>query len=117
VQSKLVIAQSNQTWKVIIGIVLLITGSAACFIVTYMAASHSPTITQWYGLQVVGMLVGMAGFVYLCTGVRCPRCGARWIWMAVTGKLGHKSLDAILTLERCPRCGFTGSTSGINAIS
>jgi peptidoglycan/LPS O-acetylase OafA/YrhL len=107
-KSRSVIARSHQIWKVVVGAVLLVTGSAACLVVTYMAASHSPRVDQWYGLQVLGMVIGFAGFVYLCAGTRCPQCGAKWIWMGVMGRLSPKSLDTLLTLERCPTCGYAG---------
>ena len=108
-QNGSVIARSHQIWKVVLGVTLLVTGSGAGFVVTYMVASHLPNVNHWYGLQVLGMVVGAAGFIYLCIGTRCPTCGAKWIWMGVTGKLNPASLDTLLTLECCPRCGYRGS--------
>src|SRR5579864_3933953 len=103
-----VIAQSDQTWKVVVGLVLLIGGAATGFGVSFLPHLRAITIDRglFNDLQAVSTAAGAAGFVYLCLAVRCPKCGARWIWMAVNGKLGTRSLDALVTLCRCPRCGY-----------
>lgn len=102
-----VIAQSGQIWKVIIGLLLLIGGAA-----TDMAASFIMRNNDLASLQVLSTAAAAAGFLYLCTRVQCPRCRAKWIWMAVSGKLGPRSLDALISLDQCPKCGYAGQQSG-----
>lgn len=108
-QTRSIISQAHQMWKAILGAVLLVGGAATDMIVSFMPRVRTATMTQgqFYDLQLVGLVVAAAGFAYLCTRVRCPKCGARWIWMAANGKL--KSLDALVTLDRCPTCEFAGN--------
>ncbi len=111
--SRSVIARSNQSWKLILGLILLVGGAVTDAIVSFIAHSHGSAVdnSRRYNLQAVSVALAAAGFVYLCVGIRCPRCGTRWIWMAVTGKLNPKALDTLLTLERCPTCGHGGENS------
>lgn len=105
-----VIAKSNQIWKVIGGLILLIGGGATDVVVTLLAYSQGSLAKndQLYNVQAISTAVALLGFAYLCARIRCPRCGAKWVWMGVTGKLNPKSLDTLLTLESCPTCGYAG---------
>jgi predicted RNA-binding Zn-ribbon protein involved in translation (DUF1610 family) len=111
VQRRSVIAKSDQVWKVVVGLIFLIGGGVTDATVTLLAYSHGPLANngQLYNVQAISTVLAALGFGYLCTRIRCPQCGAKWIWMGVTGKLNPKSLDTLLTLERCPKCGYTGS--------
>jgi len=61
----------------------------------------------WFdSTQAISTAVAAAGFAYMCLMISCPRCGTRWIWLAVSGKLGARSLDSLLTLDKCPKCGY-----------
>lgn len=112
VQSRSIFATSRQVWKLILGLIFLIGGGATDAIVTLLLANPHGAFAHnegMYDVQAMSTALALMGFVYLCTRVRCPQCGAKWIWMGVTGKLNPKSLDTLLTLERCPTCGYTGS--------
>jgi hypothetical protein len=103
-----VISYSGQLWKVSIGLLLLVGGA-----VTHAGFSFSPQLRalisipeRYYNVLALSALAAAVGFVVLCVTVRCPVCSAKWIWMAVNGKLGRGSLDALVTLTRCPKCGY-----------
>jgi hypothetical protein len=107
-----IIAKSDQIRKVAIGLILLIGGGATGAIVTLLLADPHGAFANnqgMYDAQAVSTGLALAGFVYLCMRVRCPQCGAKWIWMGVTGRLRPKSLDTLVTLERCPTCGYAGT--------
>jgi hypothetical protein len=105
-----VIAKSDQIWKVIVGLSLLVIGAAVGLCVSSIPYLRTEAVGsgEFNILQAVSTAAAAAGFVYLCTRIRCPRCGAKWVWMAVNGKLGARSLDALATLDRCPTCGYGG---------
>jgi hypothetical protein len=105
-----VIAQSDQTWKVIVGLVLLIGGAVIGASVTFLPylRAVASDFGQFYNVRALSTAVAAVGFAYLCIAIRCPKCGAKWIWMAVSGKLGARSLDALVLLNRCPTCGYAG---------
>lgn len=108
--TKSVISKSDQGWKVIAGLACLIGGGATDVVVTVLAYSQGSLANndQMYNIQAASAAVAIFGFVYLCVRIRCPQCGAKWVWMGVTGKLNPKSLDTLVTLEKCPTCGYTG---------
>jgi hypothetical protein len=111
VTKRSIIAKSDQIWKVAIGLILLIGGGATDATVSFLLAAPHGSFAHkesMYVVQVVSTGASLLGFVYLCARVRCPQCGAKWIWMGVTGKLRPKSLDTLVTLERCPTCDYGG---------
>jgi hypothetical protein len=105
-----VVTKSNQGWKVFAGLACLIVGGATDVIVTALAYARGSAANndQMYNIQAASAAVAIIGFAYLCTRIRCPRCGAKWVWMGVAGKLHPKSLNTLLTLEKCPICGYAG---------
>lgn len=108
-----VIVESEQVWKVVLGLALLIGGGATNLAVSFIPYLRELTegLQIFYSIRAVSTAAAAVGFVYLCLSVRCPRCGAKWIWMAATGKFGPGSLDALITLDRCPTCGYPGGPS------
>ena len=108
VHRRSIIAESGQLWKVVAGLLLLIIGAAVGIAVSFIPYLRTEAVAsgRFNGLQAVSTVAAAVGFVYLCTRVRCPRCGAKWVWMAVNGKLGAGSLDALITLDRCPACRY-----------
>ncbi len=97
-------------WKVWLGLALLIGGAAVNVFVSVQLSRHAIDLnSKLVDAQLPSALLSLAGFIYLCVGVSCRNCGAKWIWMAVTGKLAGKSVLALVGLSRCPVCGDLGS--------
>lgn len=112
VQNKSLFATSRQIWKLVVGLIFLFGGGATSTVVTFLLSKpHGAFVISEgvYNLRAVSTALALLGFVYLCTQVRCPRCRAKWIWMGVSGKLNPKSLETLVTLELCPKCGYPGS--------
>jgi hypothetical protein len=103
-----IIVESGQLWKVIAGLLLLIIGSAVGIVVSFIPYPRTKAVVsgRLNSLQAISTVAAAAGFAYLCMSVRCPRCGAKWVWMAVNGKLDAGSLGALVTLDRCPACRY-----------
>jgi hypothetical protein len=105
------IAESTQIWKVILGVGLLIGGAATSMAFSFVPYLHALAADRWQleVLEPVSIAVSAVGFVYLCLAVQCPECRARWIWLAVSGKLKPPSLNTLVILDRCPTCGYEGT--------
>jgi hypothetical protein len=56
------------------------------------------------GFQIASLIVFIASQVYICIAVRCPTCGARWVYMSLGATIWSKWVDWLVKLERCPRC-------------
>ena len=59
---------------------------------------------------VIGWVVS---FTFQCLALRCPDCGARWYWHAVSTKEG--GIRKMFKHSACPMCG--SACSGIKATS
>lgn len=99
------IARSGQTHKFLIGIGLLVSGLVILLLGGFFL--EPLTIARLIPLSIVASGLGVFGFTYLCTTVRCQNCGARWIWLMATrrpGDSGHIDFRS----DKCPVCGSAG---------
>ncbi len=92
-----VIKTSRQRWQVAVGGLLLLPSAYLAFF--DRGATHE-LLTLFWVLCAVGALA------FTGTGVRCPACRARWVWMAVSKQRHNAWLPWLLKLESCPSCGY-----------
>ena len=95
-----VLARSGQLWKVLGAICAISVGGAALL---YGVISNT---ADGGGLLwiVTGMLLTFGGLAFACLRVRCPKCGARWVWMAVSQQNSREYGTWLITLPHCPKC-------------
>lgn len=102
-----IISQTGQGSKILIGSGLLAVGGLVNVVAVLYSGSQSFDASAWLArLQLPAAVVALLGVAYLCISVRCPRCGAKWIWMAISGRLSSSSTTSLLDLQACPRCEF-----------
>ncbi len=92
--------QAWKFWVMPIGVVisaLLIFG--AQWLIGSLPAGWFPIIT------LSGCLVGLVSFVFPCIAIKCPVCGARWFWLAVSKKHSTNWFNWLMTQSSCPACG------------
>ena len=90
-----VIANSGQTWKLVLAVLALLVGS----IVPAFPASG----LSWTG----GSVLACVGYAFGILMIRCKHCGVRWFWDALMRPEVYK---AVLTGPDCPSCS-SGSDS------
>jgi len=95
-----VLARTGQLWKVQSAICAVLVGGAA---LVYGIASDTREGTGLVWI-VAGLLLALGGFVVACIGVSCPKCGARWVWMAVSQRTVGGYGTWLFALSRCPKC-------------
>ena len=97
---KSVLARSGQLWKVIGGVSAILIGGTA---LVYGIASDT---ADGGGLLWIfaGMFLVFGGLAFACLAVRCPKCGARWVWMAVSQQSSSNYGVWLVALSECPRC-------------
>jgi hypothetical protein len=95
-----VLARTGQLWKVQSAICAVLVGGAA---LVYGIASDTG---EGSGLLwiVAGLLLALGGLAFACFGVSCPKCGARWVWMAVSQRSAGAYGTWLVALARCPKC-------------
>jgi len=104
-----VIAQTGQVWKTYVGLAGATLGVVATILIGI--TQHRPA-TQDIGSFIgrrIGVVITFASTLYLCLAVRCPKCGARWVWMAL---LKWHSPRWLRSLSSCPKCHFSGRAGG-----
>ena len=55
-----------------------------------------------------GMVVGLLSLIATWFSIRCPKCRAPWLWMAVSTQNYNRWGDWIFALKACPKCGYDG---------
>src|SRR5712691_7571531 len=64
-------------------------------------------LTDYFAFMFLSTVVAafMVG-LWLCFAIRCPRCKARVVWIAIREHAIGKWLFWLLALRTCPRCNF-----------
>ena len=102
---------TGQMWKFWI----LPVGSLATATIILGAFILLPTPRNgWYLATIVlGLIVGMISFVFPTVFIRCPVCGTRWLWLAVSKKHDTGWFDWLVTQTRCAVCGYGAKSQGL----
>jgi hypothetical protein len=92
-----VIQKSRQVWKIVAGWIGVFAGGIA--LVGGIQGEGNPTIA------IGGILLGLGSFVAMCLSIRCHRCGARWLWMAVSQQKHLHWWNWLVAQTVCSKCG------------
>jgi hypothetical protein len=95
-----IIEKSNQTWKLVGGLALLASGFSV-MVVGLARLEHS----TGFALTLLGMALGLGAAIATTLSIRCPACGARWLWLAVNTQEHLQWLNWLSAQHVCPRCG------------
>ena len=99
------LARSGQTGKFALGFVLVLVGGTVVFIAGLLIGRASSA--QYALLTLLGVAIGLGGFMYLCVAIRCPDCGAKWIWLMASKRRGDP-LHWGWQNAACPVCRYIG---------
>ena len=101
---KSLIVRSGQMWKIVLAYILLF-GGLACAGAGLFQLTQSPDSLSIVLLVLIGPLVAIAGGAFACFTVRCQRCGAPWLWWAVSRQNSGEWVLWLMSLAVCPNCG------------
>lgn len=94
---------SGQAWKIAVAAVAMLVSVG----LTVARWLEVPAVRNFDGWVTAATVILMFGALALASWtVRCPTCGARWVWIAVSERDHRDWLPWALGLEFCPRCGF-----------
>ena len=100
-----VIKKTGQIWKGAASAALVIGGFLVMMVGLLTLSSGRPSVT--FGLAIAGIMLGAAGFIFACASVRCPKCGARWLWLAIRYQPAGLWLLWVMNQQRCPTCNYS----------
>jgi hypothetical protein len=100
-----ILARSGQAWKFKLSMLFVLLGGAGMAVSRAMPPSES----------IVGLVASLAGvaagllggLVFPSLSIRCPRCRARWFWMAISSKRHDEWFLWLLDARACPACEAT----------
>ncbi len=102
------IVRSRQQRKLLLGLVWLPIVGLGLVLATLMGyVGNSPG--EKAGFAIAGVVVAVASYMWMAMSVRCPTCGTKLLWHAMSSKSPDEWLHWLITLERCPSCGNDGS--------
>lgn len=96
-----VIGRTGQAGKAVIALGGLILGGAIALLPIVGEAVSTRAALVKFGAA----LFSLGCFFYGCRAIRCPACGTRWVWDAVSGRAASAWLASLLRTPNCPSCG------------
>ncbi len=97
-----ILYSTGQIWKYRVMSLGVVIAVALVFGAQWFKESLSGS---WYlGLTMAGMVVSLSSLAFPLVSVVCPKCGARWGWLAANRKRGTKGYRWVARLTLCPVC-------------
>ena len=98
---KSIVTKTRQAWKLYLSSVVLIVSGITMF--KGFRGEHPA-----YGAG--GMLVCLLSIIPTWFSIRCPKCRAPWVWMAVSTQKHDQWGNWLFSLKVCPKCGYDAKT-------
>jgi hypothetical protein len=91
-----VVTKTRQSWKFVVGEITTVIGAVALV----LGLGHGRPV-----VALGGLLVGLLSTITTWLSIRCPKCRAPWLWMAVSTQKHLQWLDWLYEQKVCPKCG------------
>jgi hypothetical protein len=105
IRSESALFRTGQVWKFWLMPIGTILG--AVILLWTEAHKNSLSGSEFFMALIFSVLVEAISLIFPIIGIRCPRCGARWLWIAVS-RSGNDKWFHQLFQTSCPSCGFNG---------
>ena len=93
-----IVTKTGQGWK------LWSSGTVLVVAVLVMFKGFHGDGNPAYGVG--GMFVGLLSIIPTWFSIRCPKCKAPWVWMAVSTQKHNQWGNWLFSLKACPKCGY-----------
>lgn len=94
--------KAGQLWKFYLGMTAVAVGG----ILIWAGRSQLEAFGERAGdVMLAGTALGVAGMVWSGVAIKCPKCGARLFWHAMSKQSPGSWLTWLFELEACPSCG------------
>ncbi len=95
------IVATGQAWKLYVALIGF-AGALICFTVAIFSLGWEGG--RLLGMAGVGVLLGLATFIWFSVTIRCPHCAAKLVWTMVTNRPHSSWMIDLAGLDSCPRC-------------
>jgi Na+/melibiose symporter-like transporter len=98
-----VVVKSGQGWKALTVVGGSIVSAVCFFAGLALLGGKQPAIAVWLVLLGIGMFA--CSMLFACAFIRCPHCGTRWVWLAVTRSDAVEWVSSVMSQGVCRACG------------
>ena len=99
-----IIYRTKQSWKLHASLALILVAAVAETLATLRSMAGTVSSRDVALICGLGALLALGGLFLYFGSIRCPACGARWMWRAATSSKPG-SIGKVLTAVACPDCG------------
>lgn len=96
------VRKSRQGWKISAWVVGTFAGGFLLFVMGVHREDMATAIS--------GIALGFGTFLAACLSIRCPRCGARWLWTAMRTQHHVGWWNWLCAQKVCPKCAYDPGT-------
>jgi uncharacterized membrane protein YdcZ (DUF606 family) len=94
---------TGQTWKFAIPFALTVVSGA---MIPFQFTLARLLGTEAGYIALLSLAVGVPTFLLSVVSVQCPHCALKIVWYAITKKDHREWFTWLITVERCPKCGY-----------
>ena len=103
VSGESLMAKSHQAWKLHAMVAAMVASGALMAFAGWKIDGLTPDQFAFYMLS--GVILGLGSMAVACLSIRCPNCGDRWLWRAVSKRDSGIWLAWLESQKSCPACG------------
>jgi hypothetical protein len=103
------VKKSGQLWKLAVVGSLTVIGLALMWLGQRRLGESPSSEDSGLIMLVVGVGLGLASGVWAVWAVRCPRCGSKLLWRAVSEQDSGSWLQWLMAQDECPSCRPAGA--------
>src|SRR6266496_1046229 len=98
------LASSSQLWKLYVSLIFVSSGAFLVFLTVVYGEQLTPR--SGFLLLFGGFSIAAIGLLAGSFFVRCPKCGAKLLWKALSEAPASRWLHWLLTICQCPVCNY-----------
>lgn len=98
-----VIVKTGQGWKALTFVCGAILSAFSLFGGLALLSGKQTPFALY--LVLLGTATSVFSLLFACGSIRCPHCGSRWVWLAITRADASDWFSTLVAQKVCPGCG------------
>src|SRR5262245_57678828 len=98
------VKKSGQLWKLVCALALAVAGLLMMLHGVSRLGPPSNSDNSWLLLIVAGTGINVGSGLWVVWAIKCPRCGVKLLWPAVSEQAVNSWLPWLMAQEQCPFC-------------